>query len=202
MTDRPALAIYAANAAEMARRYEDVSARSHFAPVADLFPAPPARAADIGAGSGRDAAWLMALGHAVTAAEPVAELRAEARRLHPELTDWLDDGLPDLAGLRARAPFDLLTLSAVWHHLPPTDRPAAMVALSAAMAPGGVLAMSLRDGPAMPERGVFACDAGGAVDLAAAAGLGLLRRVRIAPDQPDNRHAGIGWIWLVFSRMA
>ncbi|BBE11144.1 hypothetical protein HH1059_20120 [Halorhodospira halochloris] len=50
---------------------------------------------DIGAGSGRDAAWLAEQGHDVVAVEPAAELRQEAQRRHPdEWISWLGNMVP------------------------------------------------------------------------------------------------------------
>jgi protein-L-isoaspartate O-methyltransferase len=44
--------------------------------MADItLPAPPARVLDVGAGSGRDAAWLTSLGLEVVAVEPSVALR-------------------------------------------------------------------------------------------------------------------------------
>lgn len=203
MTDNPALAIYAANSAAMAAKYEAIAARDHFAPVLDLFPAPPARIADIGAGSGRDAAWFAAAGHRVVAAEPVAALRAEAAQRHAGSgVDWVADVLPELPLMRGLAPFDLVTLSAVWHHLPPGDRGLAMAGLAALLAPAGLLVLSLRHGPDMPDRGVYPPDVDATLALAAGQGLALLRRVQAEADRPDNRHAGIRWTWLVLQRGA
>ena len=54
----------------LARRYEAVSAPDLHGPVADLIPPGPVRALDVGAGSGRDAAWLAKMGHQVLAVEP------------------------------------------------------------------------------------------------------------------------------------
>lgn len=200
MTD-PAQAIYAANAAAMAAKYEAISASDHFAPVADLLPAPSARVADIGAGSGRDAVWLAGQGHRVTAAEPVAELRAEALRRHPgAAVRWVADGLPDLTELGRFAPFDLVTLSAVWHHLQPRLRVLAMAGLSGLLAPGGRLILSLRHGPEMPDLGVHAPDVEGTLAMADRQGLTLTRRVQAKADEQSNRDAGILWTWLALSR--
>jgi SAM-dependent methyltransferase len=63
-----------------------------------LLPAVPALVLDIGAGTGRDAAWFAGLGHDVVAVEPASAMRAEAARLHPgPRIRWLNDRLPDLA---------------------------------------------------------------------------------------------------------
>ncbi|REN11303.1 class I SAM-dependent methyltransferase, partial [Mycobacterium tuberculosis] len=66
------------------------------------FPDVPARVLDIGAGSGRDAAALAALGHRVVAVEPTPELRAEGMRRHAALPiEWIDDHLPGLHRVQA-----------------------------------------------------------------------------------------------------
>jgi FkbM family methyltransferase len=44
----------------------------------------PACVLDIGAGSGRDAAWLASLGYEVIAVEPSAAMVREAQRIHSE----------------------------------------------------------------------------------------------------------------------
>ena len=81
---------------------------------------------DVGAGSGRDAAWLAPLGYEVVAAEPAAGMRCEAQRRHPDpRIRWLDNRLPDLAGVhRLGLAFDLVLLSAVWMHVPRRHAPA------------------------------------------------------------------------------
>lgn len=77
--------------------------------ILPLLPAAPARALDIGAGTGRDAAALAALGHTVLAVEPTPQMRAHGQRLHPSpAIEWLDDSLPELARVRERGGrFDL-----------------------------------------------------------------------------------------------
>ena len=44
----------------------------------NLLPRPPGRALDVGAGTGRDAAWLARLGFQVVAVEPSGVLRGHA----------------------------------------------------------------------------------------------------------------------------
>ena len=96
---------YADEAPELFKRYESISFAEAQAPVLHLIPAAPCRALDIGAGTGRDAAGLAALGHAVVAVEPTEEFRRGAILLHPSPTiEWVDDSLPDLAAaIRAGA---------------------------------------------------------------------------------------------------
>ena len=84
-----------------------------------MIPVIPSRILDIGAGSGKDAADFAAQGHTVLAG-------AITRHAHPAIA-WLDDGLPDLAAVRARGEtFDRILLSAVWMHLDSTQRRRAM----------------------------------------------------------------------------
>jgi hypothetical protein len=49
---------YAEQAAVLARRYERVTFEAAFGTFLPYLPVPPCRVADIGAGTGRDAAWL------------------------------------------------------------------------------------------------------------------------------------------------
>lgn len=61
---------YADEAPELLKRYESISFADAHAPVLQLIPPAPCHALDIGAGTGRDAAGLAALGHSVVAVEP------------------------------------------------------------------------------------------------------------------------------------
>jgi SAM-dependent methyltransferase len=76
---------------------------------------------DVGAGSGRDAAWFAANGYDVVAVEPSDAMLAHARKLHPSSRiHWVSDSLPDLANVRRLGlSFNLILLSAVWMHIPP-----------------------------------------------------------------------------------
>jgi SAM-dependent methyltransferase len=97
-----------------------------------LLPSSPALILDVGAGTGRDAAWFVGLGYDVVAVEPAAAMRAQAARLHPDQRiRWIDDRLPALTAThRLGLTFDLILLSAVWMHLAPADRPARFASLS------------------------------------------------------------------------
>ena len=102
---------YNERAAALAEQYEELNAADVYSWLNDLLPAPSAVILDVGAGSGRDAAWLAGLGHEVVAVEPSAALRAEAlsRHHHPRVR-WLSDRLPGLEathrlGVPSRADF-------------------------------------------------------------------------------------------------
>ena len=155
------IAWYDANAEAAAARYERVAPERLHGWVADLLPATPAAALDVGAGSGRDAAWLSSRGYDVVAVEPSARMRAVARERHAEPTiRWLADSLPALQPtVETGLAFDLILLSAVWMHVAPADRPPAFRTLVDLIEPGGLMVLSLRHGPAEPARAMHAVSA-------------------------------------------
>ncbi|CAB5511998.1 hypothetical protein LMG26857_01287 [Achromobacter anxifer] len=173
MTSVSGTAGYGENAQALADQYESIAFAEVHRDVAHLIPAAPARIADIGAGSGRDAAALARMGHAVVAAEPTPELRQQGQRRHalPNL-EWVDDALPDLALLRGQGrAFDVIMLTAVWMHLDADERRLGMQALAALLAPQGQILMSLRHGPVPPGRRMFDVSAQETIALAAGHGL-------------------------------
>ncbi|MCG5531564.1 methyltransferase domain-containing protein [Halorhodospira halochloris] len=158
-TQPPNIAWYNNRAAQIADQYEQLSFDQVHGWLRDYLPSGGgALVLDIGAGSGRDAAWLAEQGHDVVAVEPAAELRQEAQRRHPdERISWLGDSLPDLAAVhRLGTSFDVILLSAVWMHVPPNERSRAFRKLVTLLKPGGVLAITLRLGEPDTERGMHA----------------------------------------------
>lgn len=132
------LAGYRSAAPGLIARFEALSSSQVLAPVADLLPPPPGPALDIGAGTGRDAAWLARQGYRTRAVEPVAALRAAGQARHGEIIDWCDDRLPDLPVLRgARARYQLVLANGVLHHLPPAGQITAIDSMACLLAPGG-----------------------------------------------------------------
>lgn len=203
---RSAIAGYAAAAADLVPRFEAIDCDALYAPVAHLFPPAPARIVDIGAATGRDAAWFAEKGHDVLAVEPVAAFREAGAAAHPAPSiAWLDDMLPDLTQVRARTrargeAFDLVLVSGVWQHVPPDDRRRAMPVLAALLASGGVVIVSLRHGPGAPDRPVFQADPDDTIRTAEANGLRLVHRSAQASVQPQNIAAGVTWTLLAFAR--
>jgi SAM-dependent methyltransferase len=190
----------AAATAERIASWEAIDDAALLRPVASFLPSPPARLAEVGAGTGRTAAWLAAKGNEVTAIEPVAALREAGMALHAGRgIDWIDDRLPGLTNLRDRT-FDGVLLIAVWQHLPLASREAAMARLAAMIAPRGVLLMSLRHGPGAPGRPVYPCDPAETTGQAAGLGLSLLHREEAPSLQEGNRALGVTWTWLAFRR--
>lgn len=155
-----AIAGYDRAAAELAPRYAALGAERFIARHAELLPAPPGPILDVGAGSGVHAAGLAARGYRVVAVEPSAGMRTEASRLFPDVAVvWVDDRLPDLAVVRGRGErFAFILVNAVWMHVPPVDRDRAGAALAALAAPGAMLSMALRRGPAPADRPMHDCD--------------------------------------------
>ena len=148
------VAWYDANAETAAARYERVSSERLHGWVAELLPAAPATALDVGAGSGRDAAWLSSRGYDVVAVEPSARMRAIARARHADpAIRWLADALPALRRTAETGlTFDLILLTGVWMHVAPTDRARAFRTLVGLLEPGGLIVLSLRHGPAEAAR--------------------------------------------------
>ncbi|MFM0669492.1 class I SAM-dependent methyltransferase [Paraburkholderia sediminicola] len=100
--DVPGTEGYAESAAALANEWRKISFRDHHRPVLHLIPRAPSRVLDVGAGMGRDAAALAAMGHSVVAVEPVDELRAAEINFYPASNvAWLDDSLPELCLVRA-----------------------------------------------------------------------------------------------------
>ena len=171
---------YDAKAAIWAARFETVPADAVHSALVPFIPrGSDLIALDVGAGSGRDAAWLASIGYDVVAVEPAAGMRAEGQRRHPDpRIRWLEDRLPDLTGVnRLGLAFDLIMLSAVWMHVPPPVRARAFRKLTTLLKPGGTMLMSLRDGPPDPDRPMWATPPGEIEAFARAHGLAVLRSV-------------------------
>ncbi|WP_026035992.1 class I SAM-dependent methyltransferase [Cupriavidus sp. BIS7] len=164
---------YGEQAEALVIQYESITFEDVHHDVLHLLPAEPARIADIGAGTGRDAAALARRGHHVVAIEPTAELREAGRQLHADVPiEWLDDSLPALAKLREQSVrFDAIMLTAVWMHLDAEERAQAMAAVDALLADHGLVFLSLRHGPVPAGRRMFDVSAEETIALAAPFGM-------------------------------
>jgi protein-L-isoaspartate O-methyltransferase len=78
-----AAAVYSRQATELAGLYESLGFEQAQAALLDLIPDRPGLVLDVGAGSGRDAAWFADRGWDVVAVEPAEGMRHEAQRRHP-----------------------------------------------------------------------------------------------------------------------
>ena len=151
---------YDKHADSIAMEYKSVDPESLHRWMLDLLPEIPAIVLDVGAGTGRDAAWLASRGYEVYAVEPSARMRKLANDLHRSASvRWIADTLPELRHtVRTGVSFDLILLSAVWMHVRPSHRERAFRKLVNLLKPGGVIALSIRHGPADPDRGMYPVD--------------------------------------------
>lgn len=178
------VATYDRRAREFVAQYETVAFEELYADVLDLMPPQPSAVLDVGAGSGRDAAWLAGRGHSVVAVEPATGMREEGTRRHAGVgIRWMDDRLPGLERVhRTGMVFDLILLAAVWMHIPPADRRRAFRKLVTLLKPGGRMIVSLRHGPSDPERPMLPVSRAEIERLAAEHGAMVSRAIR-TPDR-------------------
>jgi SAM-dependent methyltransferase len=194
---------YAQEAPELFKRYESISAPESHRAVLHLIPPAPAAVLDIGAGTGRDAAWFAEMGHRVVAIEPTEAMRTGAMRLHPSRRiEWLDDSLPDLALVRSRGEaFDVVMLTAVWMHLDAGQRSRAMPNVAALVARPGRVIMTLRHGPVPAGRRMFEVTAEETIALAEKVGLQPALTVHWPASLAENRAAGVTWTTIALMKI-
>lgn len=195
---RATVAPYNHGFAEFSAAYEAIGFTDIHRGAMPFLPATPGLMLDVGAGSGRDAAWFAARGWDVIAAEPATAMRVLAAHTHPSpAINWIDDSLPALATThRLGLSFDLVWLSGVWMHLPPADRPRAMRKLATLLKPGGRLVVTLRHGPAPDDgRDMWQVSANEVERLGLDMGLAL----RVATDHADDLQGrpGVRWQTLI-----
>ena len=188
------IAAYDAQAPALAAEYETLDPSAYRGTFSSLLPVGAGLLAlDVGAGSGRDAAWLANLGFDVVAVEPSAGMRTMGRRLHDDAgIRWVDDRLPALDVTHALGlSFDVVLLSAVWQHVNPRDRQRSFRKLAALLRPGGLLVATLRHGPAPPDRPMHEVSLGEMEALAREHGLAV---VKVEHQHGDvRRRPGVSW---------
>lgn len=161
-----------------------------------LMPKHAALVLDVGAGSGRDAEWFSRKGHEVVAVEPCFELRQHGTNTSPAAVRWLDDSLPALSRVQELGfKFDLILVSAVWMHVPPSDRPRALRKLAGLLRPGGVLVFSLRETPFDDGRSFYSTSL---PELWAEARGLMLEKVLELPTADHLCRPGVKWTTVVF----
>ena len=140
--DRQTLEAYARAPAAYAAEWEDEQEppedlyallRAHFS---------PGPTADVGCGSGRDAAWLHEHGFPASGYDASPSLIAQARRRHPGIA-FAHAALPALAGV-PEASFANVLCETVIMHLPRNQIAPAVRRLRAILASGGTLHLSWR----------------------------------------------------------
>jgi SAM-dependent methyltransferase len=152
---------YDSNAEAVVARHESLAPEQVNAWLKPFLPNGPALVLDVGAGSGRDSAWLVSLGHEVIAVEPSAPMRDCGQRLHPsEKIRWINDRLPGLEKIHSLGlSFDFILLNAVWMHLAPTHRQRAFRKLITLLKPGGWIAFTFRQPEPNNSRSMYPCHA-------------------------------------------
>ena len=187
-----AITYYEQHATRLVTQYESLSFEAVHADLIAILPAPGGTVLDVGAGSGRDAAWLAAKGYDVVAIEPSEAMLAHARAKHTSgRIQWLSDSLPDLAKVRRLGlSFDLILLSAVWMHIPPSDRQRALRKLATLLAPKGRIAISLRLGAPDTERAMHEVSMPELAGLAQQFGL---RIVHTSDSQDKLGRSEVSW---------
>ena len=194
---RDVIASYDVGAPALVPEYESLSFEEIHASVLDLLPESTGCILDVGAGTGRDAAWFAANGHNVVAVEPSAQFRAAGQERHrsPDIR-WMNDTLPALERvLRSKLTFDLVWVSAVWMHVPRSVRARAFRKLVSVMSPGASMMFSLRQGPPPLDRPMEPATAAEVEELARRHGLQTVRRARI-PDAAGRTEVSWDVIWL------
>jgi SAM-dependent methyltransferase len=186
--DTQTLAAYEAAAARHAAYQRGIAPGPVHRLIMQFFH-PGAPTADIGAGAGRDAAWMLGQGFRVTAYEPSAAMRAEAQTSFPAL-EVREASLPGLGGVPERA-FANVLCNAVLMHLPAGELGQAVLALARILTPGGRLVLSYRGPRANVEREAdgrlfSAIEPGALRQLLEQAGLAVLHREANADSaRPD-----------------
>lgn len=139
--DRTTLDVYDSSAQAFVTRWLSEQAPSD---MYDLFRRffRPGLTADIGSGSGRDAAWLNANGFPAIGYDVSQGLLAQARARFPHI-EFRYAALPELSGVPARH-FDNVCCETVLMHLPREEIKPAVTRMLEILQPGGVIYMSFR----------------------------------------------------------
>lgn len=143
--DRQTIDHYDRDAPATAARHRAVDQGAWRTQFTEAFPA-GCRVLDVGCGSGRDLALLLALGYDAHGCEPSAGMRAEAVKAYPQLAGRLFAHalpFPEDADLGGR--YDAVVCSAVFMHIPEADAVAAAGSLRRVLREPGRLWLTVPD---------------------------------------------------------
>ena len=104
---------------------------------------PGARVLEVGCGSGRDAACLLASDYDAYGIEPVDALRNAAMAVHPELAGRIGEGGLPRSGDAFGGEIDGILCSTFLMHLPDTDLLDSALTIRRPLKPGGRLLLSI-----------------------------------------------------------
>jgi SAM-dependent methyltransferase len=172
------VAYYDEHATALADSYESIDFEAAYPYLVNDLSGDPLIVLDVGAGTGRDAAWLASRDHTVFAAEPSSGMRKIARKIHADRSiKWSDASLPSLDSSDYQiGTFDVVLMNAVWMHIPPSDRQASMQRLYELLKIDGRLYVSMRIGRDEKRRGFYPGRPADFVALAERTGFTLVSR--------------------------
>ena len=157
---------YTTNAQRLSQQYDSLSPEQvhadWLAHLPSIKPNQTLQVLDLGAGSGRDAAWLASMGWDVLAVEPSSGLRDIGRKSTSEQSvRWLDDTLPQLSAISDsyNSSCRLILVSAMWMHLTPEEQLLACTRLQQLVAKDAVIVITWRNQADECERVFHAVDA-------------------------------------------
>ena len=190
---------YSKHSEQLTSRYEKLTPQAVHAAWKHLLPDSKSMILDVGAGSGRDAAWLAERGHGVVAVEPAENLRKKAIGLHlHDAIHWVNDRLPDLKEVHRRElVFDVILVNAVWMHLAQSDRIGAFDSLYTLLDSAGIMIISFRKGTAPDGPAVYPVTGDEIRNLAEQYGLHVI--INIQNDDLYNR-TEVQWETFVLER--
>ncbi len=195
---RKTIATYSLEAESLAGQYERLASEIVHRSWIKHLPDIPGLALDIGAGSGRDAAWLCSCGFDVVAVEPAKNLREKAQELHrSHPIQWLDDSLPELSKLtRLGYRYDVILVSAVFMHLlSESSRQRAFRKLASQLKQGGKMIVTLRHGPVPVGRAMAQVSTD---ELLALGRHHALQVLDFGKSEDEMNREGITWSYVVF----
>ncbi len=201
MVEVPGISGYSEVASRFCNLSESIDFREIHRCILHLLPEAGAMVLDVGAGTGRDAAALAAMGHSVVAVEPMDQFLADARAKHPSSKiRWVSGSLPGLQELPAEPDqFDFVLCHAVWQHLSNGERAEAIARLARLLKPKGVFALGLRHGPPGGGTHYFPASVAQTVALAATVNLSVELRLEDQPSAlPNKTH--VTWTRLAFRK--
>lgn len=189
-----ALAGYRSAARQLKHAYDALDPALIYGSVNDVLPKSGDRVLDIGAGTGRDAAWFAHMGCHVTAVEPVTELWA-----HPEIP-MIPDQLPNL--VERKLTFDVIIITGVWHHLSPDQRKDAIPVLWSRLKPAGKLLFNLRHGPCAKDRPGFRVSAFEEREVLIRHRFKTVFQRHVPSVQIQNTKNDVTWMWICAQKLA
>ena len=191
---------YAEDSSFLIQSFEAISSPELLSHVLDFIPQSNCRVIEIGAGTGRDAAWLASKGLNVSAVEPVLEFREAGKLLHPSpLIEWFNDSLPSLPKiLRQQQSYQLALLIAVWQHVPKNDKITSLTNLHSILDQKGKLIISVRNGSGALNRKCYPTSSNETISIAQQCGFKLVFSSNAISVQKNNKKSDVTWTWLVF----